>query len=222
MRAFATDELPGSLYHEFLNASFRRSGYVIYQPVCRGCRRCVPLRLSVDRFRPSKSQRRCRRKNLDLTVIVGEPAATDEKFDLYRRYQSQRHPHPAENSRSAFEEFLYHSPVDTLEFEYRDGDAKLLAVGICDICEKSLSSVYFYFEPGQGRRGLGTFGVLEEIEFAKSRGIGHYYLGFWVHGCDKMEYKSDFGPHEILGPDGLWRAGAKQRAGDGLISERNP
>lgn len=211
MRAFATDELPGILYHEFLDAGFRRSGQIIYQPVCRGCRDCIPLRLEVERFRPSKSQRRCWRRNQDLSVTVARPTPTDEKFELYLRYQAQRHPRPTEDSRSTFEEFLYHSPVNTLEFVYRDADANLLAIGICDTCQRSLSSVYFFFETGQSRRGLGTLGVLKEIELAKSRGIGHYYLGYWVPGCDKMEYKADFGPHEVLGPDGRWRPGGKQR-----------
>jgi leucyl-tRNA---protein transferase len=208
LRAFSTRKMPGLVYHDFLNASFRRSGLVIYQPICEGCRACVPLRIPVERFRPSKSQRRCLRRNHDLVVSVEKPSPTDEKFDLYTRYQSHRHSSKPE-SRSNFEDFLYHSPLQTLEFTYRDARGDLLAVGICDICPKSLSSVYFYFDPSQSQRGLGTYGILHEIEFALRQKIPHYYLGYWVRESGKMAYKADFKPYELLAPDGCWREGVE-------------
>lgn len=205
LRAFYADRIAPDVYHNFLDASFRRSGSVVYQPVCHGCRACQPLRVPVAEFRADKSQRRCRRRNSDLAITTAEPRPTDEKYDLYRRYQTHRHSVAETDDRSAFEHFLYRSPVDTLEFEYRDPAGRLLAIGICDICRKSLSSVYFYFDPAECRRGLGTYGALCEIDFAKRSGIGHYYLGFWVPGCRKMGYKADFRPCQILHPDGCWR-----------------
>jgi len=132
--------------------------------------------------------------------------ASDEKYDLYARYQAKRHHDGEPDTRSAFEEFLYTSPVDTLEFTYRDPDNRLLAVGICDLCHTSLSSVYFYFDPEDSERSLGTYGALHEIEFAAKMEIAHYYLGYWVQACRKMSYKADFRPCEILHPDGDWRA----------------
>jgi leucyl-tRNA---protein transferase len=205
LRAFRVDTLPGLLYHDFLNASFRRSGKVIYQPACPGCRACLPLKIPVANFRPTRSQRRCRQKNSDLKVTVDLPHSTDEKYDLYQRYQSVRHSSPV-GDRKSFEEFLYHSPVQTLEFAYRDPTGRLLAIGICDICSLSLSSVYFWFDPVDAKRGLGTFGVLREIEFAFDLKIADYYIGYWVQGCCKMAYKATFEPHEILYPDGQWRS----------------
>jgi leucyl-tRNA---protein transferase len=205
LRAFHAGRMDAELYHEFLDRSFRRSGAVIYQPVCQGCRECVPIRVPVGKFRPSKSQRRCRRRNEDLVLKVGESVATDEKFSLYQRYQSERHDSDPD-TRSGFESFLYRSPVDTLEFVYRDQAGQLLAVGICDVCHRSLSSVYFYYDPAQSRRGLGTYGALCELKYAAERHIEHYYLGFWVKGCGKMSYKADFKPCEILHADGCWRS----------------
>jgi len=204
LRAFHAGRMDPELYHEFLDRSFRRTGAVIYQPVCRGCRECIAIRVPVERFRPSKSQRRCGRRNEDLVVKVGEAVATDEKFSLYQRYQSERHDSDPD-TRAGFESFLYRSPVDTLEFVYRDQAGRLLAVGICDVCHRSLSSVYFYYDPAQGRRGLGTYGALCELKYAAERHIEHYYLGFWVKGCGKMRYKADFKPCEILLPDGQWK-----------------
>jgi leucyl-tRNA---protein transferase len=205
LRAFYTPRIDPTVYHGFLNASFRRSGSVIYQPVCQGCRACLTLRVPVESFRTSKSQRRCQRRNADLTVTPGPLRDTDEKYELYRRYQSQRHRSEEPDSRSTFVNFLYRSPVDTVEFAYRDGNNQLLAVGICDICPESLSSVYFYFDPAHSHRGLGTHGALREIAFAAEMGIPYYYLGYWVRGCRKMEYKAAFKPCEALWPDGCWR-----------------
>ncbi|MBL8177830.1 MAG: arginyltransferase [Bryobacterales bacterium] len=202
-RAFRSERMPGRLYHQLMDAGFRRSGDVFYQPVCKGCRECVPLRIAVKGFAPTKSQRRVWRMNQDLAVTMGAPTATDEKFALYRRYVEQWHEREVE-SRAEFERFLAVSPVNTVEFCYRNGDGRLLAAGICDVCELSLSSVYFYFDPEERRRSVGTFGAMAEIAFAVSRGIPYYYLGYWVEGCEAMCYKSRFRPHEVLQNDGTW------------------
>ena len=205
-RAIWAGSMPAELYERFMDAGFRRSGKLVYQPVCRGCRACIPLRLPVDEFRPDKSQRRCIRRNSDLRISQGAPAPSEEKFEMYRRYIRQWHGRQEVEDSSGFVAFLYDSPLSTtLEFEYRDSPGRLLAVGICDTCPRSLSSVYFYFEPSESGRGLGTFGLLSEIEFARQRRLPYYYLGYWVDGCRKMEYKANFRPNEILHPDGIWR-----------------
>jgi len=194
----------GETYHDFMNAGFRRSGRIIYQPVCRNCRACLPIRVPVARFAPSKSQRRCRARNQDLIIRVSSPELTDEKWELYRVYLAARHQGEMSDDRQSLERFLYESPVRTVEFTYRDRGGRLLAVGICDLCPQSLSSVYFYYDPAESRRGLGNFGALSEIAFAAAGNIPYWYIGFWVRGCSTMEYKSSFRPNEILHPDGLW------------------
>jgi leucyl-tRNA---protein transferase len=216
LRAFYISRLPSDLYHDFLDAGFRRAGRIVYQPICQGCRACMPIRVSVPEFAENKSLRRCRKRNADLKVSIAPPRLTDEKFDLYRRYLAERHARklPAdegepEENKESLDEFLYQSPVDTLEFVYRDSTGRLVAVGICDICSRSISSVYFYFDPSDSRRGLGNFGALTEIDCARQLKIPWWYLGYWVKGCRAMEYKADFHPHELLHPDGVWRGEAK-------------
>jgi arginyl-tRNA--protein-N-Asp/Glu arginylyltransferase len=211
-RAFLAERMPGEMYHDFMDAGFRRSGEVFYQPVCRGCRACVPIRVVVGRFVMSKSQRRCWRRNADVVVTTGAPGATDEKFDVYRRFVEQRFrakgrsaPDAERPDFASFAAFLCQSPVDTIEFTYRDGAGRLLGVGICDACPRSLSSVYFYFDPAEARRGLGTFGALWEIDYARRANLPHYYLGYWVGGCPTMDYKRNLGACELLGTDGVWR-----------------
>ncbi len=205
LRAFWASENDPGIYQSFMDAGFRRSGRMVYQPICQGCRACQPLRVAVAGFHPNKSQRRCWKANQDLSVTIGLPQPTDEKFDLYRRYL-QRFQKDQGNSYEDWVDFLYDSPVMTEEFCYRDAAGKLLGVGICDISEKSLSSVYFYHDPDYACRGLGTFGALYEIAQATQRGLPYYYLGYWIANCKTMSYKSMFGPHELLGPDGVWRA----------------
>lgn len=205
-RAIWASEMPADLYEQFMDAGFRRSGKLLYQPACRGCRACISIRVCVNDFRPDKSQRRCGRRNADLNVTRGRPAFSQEKFALYRKYIRLWHGRLEVEASSSFEAFLYDSPLSTTtEFEYRDRSSRLLAAGICDVCPGSLSSVYFYFDPDESRRGLGTFGVLKEIEFAKSIGAPYYYLGYWVAGCGAMEYKKNFQPNEILRSDGIWQ-----------------
>lgn len=207
-RGFVCDQLPAEIYHELMDAGFRRSGRFFYQPICGGCRACQPIRVPVENFTPSKSQRRARRRNQDLAITVVAADATDEKFDLYARYVRDWHHRGEDADRKSFVEFLYDSPVDTIEFQYRrPRDNRLLGVGLCDVSSRSLSSVYFYFDPAEARRGLGTFSALVEIDFARRRGIPHYYLGYFIAGCGTMSYKAHFRPHEILHPDGVWRAG---------------
>lgn len=207
-RGFFCASVPGSIYHAFMNAGFRRSGSFIYQPACPTCRECRPIRVPVEGFAPSKSQRRCARRNADLTLEISKPEPTREKHDLYARYLAGRHDGAMSAAWDDFKTFLYDSPADTVETTYRDAGGRLLAVGICDLCSESLSSVYFYFDPAEARRGLGIFGVLREIEIARRLVIPHYYPGYYISGCAAMEYKALFRPCEILGTDGVWRPAA--------------
>jgi arginine-tRNA-protein transferase len=203
-RAFAASRMPPEVYHDFMDAGFRRSGLVVYQPVCRSCRACQSIRVPVERFRANHSQRRCWRKNSDLVVTAGLPSVTEEKYELFVRYQTQWHAGTMATEPDAFAAFLYESPTDTLEFTYRDAAGKLLAVGICDICTRSLSSVYFYFDPNAAKRSMGTYGALTEVAFAQSKAIPYYYLGYFIKGCAAMEYKANFRPYELLQADGTW------------------
>ena len=206
-RAIWAGSMPPEIYEQFMNAGFRRSGKLLYQPACRGCRACLSIRVPVGAFRPDKSQRRCARRNADLHVTEGPPQCSEEKFELYCKYLREWHHREKVDDRAAFKSFLYDSPLEsTLEFEYRNENGRLLAVGICDLCPSVLSSVYLYFDPAESRRGLGTLAVLHEIEFARERGLMHYYLGFWIEACGAMAYKRSFVPNEVLHPDGIWRS----------------
>lgn len=156
MRALMTQRIPPDIYHDFMDANFRRSGNLVYQPACDGCRACRSLRVVTAEFMMTKSQRRCWRKSGDLSVEVKKLEPSAQKFQIYQQYQREWHGRD-DSSYDDFCRFLYDSPVDTLEFEYRGSAGELLAVGICDRSTRSLSSVYFYFDTSKCNRSLGTF-----------------------------------------------------------------
>ncbi len=217
-RALAMDAMPPAAYQRFMDAGFRRSGHVVYQPACRSCRACLPLRVPVADFIPRDSQRRVWRRNRDLQVAVGRPHATDEKLALYNRYNTEWHG-GEELTLAAFAETFYASCVETLEFTYRTSDGTLIAAGLCDLTPQALSSVYFYFHPALAARGLGTYGALCEIDFARGHGLPFYYLGFWIERCPSMVYKANYRPHELLGLDGQWKPAASSAAGSLLPTD---
>ncbi|MBX3396120.1 MAG: arginyltransferase [Phycisphaerae bacterium] len=197
------DGLGSSVYQNLMDLGFRRSGDVAYRPRCDGCVECVPIRVPVNDFKATRSQRRSVRKNRDVRISITRPQASDEKWDMYRSYLAEQHDGTMSDDRESFERFLYRSPIDTIEMTYHiDGD--LVGVGILDVTPSCLSSVYFYFDPNHSRRSLGVFSVIMEIEECRRRGLPYWYGGYHVAECQRMAYKADFRPNERLGADSRW------------------
>ena len=197
VECFYADQLSPAVYGALMNRGFRRSGGVIYRPVCEGCQECKQIRVPVSEFKPSTSLCRVWRRNDDLAVEVGSPEPNFEKLRLFRRYLESRHDGTMTGSPEEFDEFLYTSPVDTLEFTYSLG-RRLVGVSLVDRGPRSLSSVYMYFDPEHHRRSLGTYSILWEIDYCRRADIPYYYLGFYVADCRAMAYKARFRPCEIL------------------------
>jgi len=194
-------DLTGEEQDRELSGGVRRFGRTLFRPTCSGCNECVPIRVPVAGFRPSKSQRRVLRRNLDIAVEVGEPDVDLERLHLHRRFHEERERRrgwasSAMNLEEYVDSFLDNA-VPTLECRYRLG-GKRVAVAYVDESPRALNSVYAFHEPELSRRGLGTFDVLVEIEEARRRGKEHLYLGFLVEGCISMEYKRSFRPCEVL------------------------
>jgi arginine-tRNA-protein transferase len=203
-QAFIASRLAPGIYHSLMDLNFRRSGSVFYRPACGRCRECRAIRVPVDEFQPSRAQRRCWRRNQDMYVELGEPAPTHEKHQLYRRYLAMRHDRQMGGAWAEFCEFLYDSPVQTIEVTFRLAE-RLVAVGIVDAEPDALSTVYCYFDPDEPQRSLGVYNVLWTIEHCRRQHVPYLYLGYYVRDCAKMNYKAGFRPCELLGPDGQWR-----------------
>jgi len=186
-------------YGSMLALGFRRSGQHIYRPRCSGCSACVPLRIPVATFQPSRSQRRCLARNVAVELIEQPAKRTTERFALYRRYQQGRHPGGgmAEGGPDEFDSFLISDWSPTRFLELRE-HGRLLAVAVTDVLPNALSAVYTFFDPELEERSLGTLALLRQIELAKATQRAHLYLGFWLADHPKMAYKSRFQPAERL------------------------
>ncbi|MFQ5765298.1 MAG: arginyltransferase [Rhodospirillales bacterium] len=207
-----------ALHDRLTLAGFRRSHNIAYAPACPTCQACQAVRILAGEFRPSRSQRRIWRRNLGLTVFETEPHATNEQFAVFSAYQDSRHT-DGDMARMDFQDYqalIEDTPVDTNLVEFRDPESGLVAACLVDRVENGLSAVYSFFSPDLAKRSLGTHMILWMVKRAKSLGLSHVYLGFWIAGCSKMSYKSMFQPLEARTPEG-WRLLTSEERHTGVV-----
>ncbi len=193
---------------------FRRSQSVSYRPACEGCSACISVRVITEEFAQNKSQKKVWRQNREIKVETMDAFATSEQFELLKKYLDARH---SEGGMAEMDEFEYvemvdSSPVHTTLVEYREppGDfdslrpGKLLGAALTDVLSDGFSMVYSFFDTSSDRKSLGTYMILEHIKRAKAASLPHIYLGYWVKGSAKMDYKEKFQPLERLSPSG-WK-----------------
>jgi len=204
-----TGPIAQPLSEALTHSGFRRSQTIAYRPACDGCNACISVRVVVKGFRPSKSQRRISRRNTDLIAREVPAEATREQFALLRTYLDSRHAGGGMSDMGLFDyvAMVEETPVDTHIVEYRRHSARdsvgpLVACALTDVLRDGLSMVYSFFHPGDDVRSLGTHMILDHIRLAQLRGLPYVYLGYWVDGSDKMDYKSRFRPLEALTREG--------------------
>jgi leucyl-tRNA---protein transferase len=189
-----------------LREGWRRFGYVIFRPECGSCRMCQSLRVPVSTFTPGESQRRAWRKNrTSITVRIESPSSTPAKLKLFAKFQRYGHEAkgwPADGGDDLG--LMLANPFRTEEWNYYAGD-RLIGVGYVDALSDGLSAIYFYYDPAERHRSLGTYNVLCLLASARERGVAHVYLGYYVEGCRSLEYKARFRPNEVLGERGTWQ-----------------
>ncbi|MDX9874876.1 MAG: arginyltransferase [Spongiibacteraceae bacterium] len=197
-------EMDSETYSQLSEMGFRRSGPHLYRPHCASCNACVAARIPVERFQPSRQQRRVWSRNRDLSVIGRHALDDDRYYTLYASYIEQRHRdgdmYPP--SRAQFDAFLTAEWDITRYYCFELGD-ELLAVAVVDLMQGGLSAIYTFYEPALGRRSLGVYAVLWQIEEARRLGLPYVYLGYWIKQCPKMSYKVNYRPLELL-INGRW------------------
>jgi arginine-tRNA-protein transferase len=198
------------------HGGFRRSQSIAYRPACETCRACVSVRVVVDEFQPNRGMRRVMERNADIIGEMRVAVPTSEQYSVFRAYLDARHRDGGMVDMTVLDYAMMveDSHVETRMVEYRRrgpdtaingrGDGDLLAVALTDVLSDGLSMVYSFFEPGEGYRSLGTFMILDHIARARRMGLPHLYLGYWVKGSRKMDYKGRFMPQERLLAEG-WK-----------------
>ncbi|MBX9731820.1 MAG: arginyltransferase [Sphingomonas sp.] len=189
---------------------FRRSQSVAYRPSCAGCSACVSVRVVADDFRANATQRKLIRRHSDLDISACKAWATDEQFDLLRRYLASRHPGGgmAGMDEGDYADMIEQSPVNSFVVEYREPSVdgrrgRLVGACLTDQQADGLSMIYSFFDAAHEERpGLGNLIIIDHIRRARALGLPYVYLGYWVKGSDRMAYKTRYRPIEVLGPSG--------------------
>jgi len=210
-------ERAAELNNILTQGGFRRSQSIAYRPACEGCRCCVSVRVISKEFRPTRSMRRIVSRNADIVSEMKVAVPTSEQYAIFRGYLDSRHRDGgmADMTVLDYAMMVEDSHIETRIIEYRRRepgtsmpgrrDDDLLAVALTDVLGDGLSMVYSFFEPDEAPRSLGTLMVLDHIARAQRMGLAYVYLGYWVRGSRKMDYKSRFLPQERLTPDGWAR-----------------
>jgi leucyl-tRNA---protein transferase len=207
-------ERAGDLNNLLTHGGFRRSQSIAYRPACEGCRSCVSVRVIAEDFQPTRSMRRVLDRNADIAGEMRVALPTAEQYSVFRAYLDARHGDGgmADMTVLDYAMMVEDSHVQTRLVEYRrresgvaPSEGELLAVALTDVLKDGLSMVYSFYEPDPVGRSLGTFMILDHIARARRMGLAYVYLGYWVRGSRKMDYKGRFLPQERLAPEGWQR-----------------
>lgn len=194
--------------------NWRRFGHMLFRPACQNCRACRSLRVVVPRFRPDRSQKRCRQANEGVIELrIAEPSVNRTKLALYDRYHAfqadnKGWPEHAPRDASSYVDSFVHHPFPVEEWCYYL-NGQLVGVGYVDVLTEppvgGFSAIYFFYDPRQRQHSLGTWNVLCLMEEAAKRQLPYVYLGYYIEGCGSMSYKARFVPNQLRGADGVWR-----------------
>ncbi len=185
---------------------FRRSQNVLYRPSCSNCNACMSARIPSIELKPSKSQKRIISKNEDIVRVINPPIAKDPQYELFKNYINKRHANGGMSDMDAedFTSMIEETNVETKLIEYyvkKNGALELISFSLIDLLDDGISMVYSVFDPKLKERSLGTYMILDHNKLAVEMNLKFVYLGYWVEGSCKMDYKTRFRPLEVFTND---------------------
>ncbi len=199
-----------NIYNGLIQQGFRRSGKFAYRPHCENCSACIPVRIVLNEFAPTRSQKRAYKQHADLTARITPVSYNQSHFELYSHYQALRHAdaeliNQAETKDDAeqYRQFLCESNVESLLVEFRDAKNQVKIVSVIDAVHDGISAVYTFYDALDTKASYGTYSIMWLAEWAKNLNLPYLYLGYWIEASKKMSYKQAFKPQERL-MDGEW------------------
>lgn len=186
----------------YLASGYRRNGNCLYTMHCPDCSACIPIRLHTEELRKNRNQRRVLKKNLDLEVEYAPIDATAENVALCEKFLRERYSQKNNDARAYYDGFFCNKIISGMEIRYRL-EGRLIGNGIVDVGQNWMNAVYFYFDPAEAARSLGTFNILTLQQTCLKLDIPYLYLGYYIEEVAAMNYKSRFNPHYLY-IDGGW------------------
>ena len=200
--------IDAKIYSGLIQQGFRRSGKIAYRPHCETCNACIPTRVVLANFLPTRSQKRAFKQHANLTAHIMPLGYHQEHFALYASYQAARHAEPEnfnqdKDEAEQYRQFLCQSNVESLMIEFRDTKNALKILSVVDIVGDGISAVYTFYDTSQLKSSYGTYSIMWQTEWTRILGLPYLYLGYWIAESEKMAYKQAFKPQEKL-IDGEW------------------
>jgi arginine-tRNA-protein transferase len=204
---------------------FRRSQNVLYRPACTDCSACISVRIKVSDFKATKSQKRTIRRNRHMARGAHTAWATDDQYDLFKTYLESRHVDGGMTDMDVFEfgAMIEETPVRTRVVEYHEpneGGSELKYACLTDILDDGLSMVYSFFDPDMSDRSPGKYMILDHVDIAREMELDYVYLGYWVSGSPKMDYKAQFSALQLC-INGEWIDFAPEMMDDSNLTSGN-
>ena len=201
--------IDSSTYSDLVHIGFRRSGAFTYRPICDTCTSCIPVRVDVNKYKPSRSQKRAIRQHTSLSTTVLSLKNSSEHYELYLKYQNARHSGGGmdHDSREQYRHFLLQSNVNSQLIEFRE-NRRLVAVSIIDELSDGISAVYTFFDTDDKSSSYGTYSICWQIDHCRRLGLPYLYLGYWIKESPKMSYKTTFRPLQgLIADKWIWLNG---------------
>ena len=187
----------------FLAAGYRRNGNSLYDMRCRDCVACIPIRIHPEEFIPNRNQKRVIEKNRDVDISLLPLFGGEENIELCEKFLQARYPKENNSAVGYYRDFFLNNIVESVQLQFRI-DGRLVGTSILDIGANWLNGVYFFFDPDESKRSLGTLNILYAIQLCQKWGIGYFYLGYLIKNVAAMSYKGNFNPHHLF-KGGKWQ-----------------